>query len=246
MHDFIGRHLDALQICGSLSQEDMQMALLRTYLEEHIHFWQIHVTVKVAELVFNLDELLASADVAKEDVYHAVSRRHRHVTLLPCVSATTETLTPLLITASPIPDTLQSRGLTQDEDAMIRQRPPADMTEELCYKYISNVFIPYVMAVRDRTRFQNEMALLLMDSAFLNTSERFRWIFGENHITAITFPAHTTNLFQAVDLVLFGVLKKLKASATGEFDDDLVNAQISELIQAYEQTAASSTIRESF
>jgi hypothetical protein len=53
-------------------------------------------------------------------------------------------------------------------------------------------------------------------------------------------------LFQALDLVFFGVLKKLKASATGEFDDDSVSAQITKLIQAYEQTATSSTIRGSF
>jgi tRNA(Ser,Leu) C12 N-acetylase TAN1 len=63
---------------------------------------------------------------------------------------------------------------------------------------------------------------------------------------AITFPARTTNLFQALDLVFFGALKKLKASATGEFDDDSVRAQVSKLIQAYEQTATSSTIRGSF
>jgi hypothetical protein len=63
---------------------------------------------------------------------------------------------------------------------------------------------------------------------------------------AITFPAHTMNLFQALDLVFFGVLKKLKASATGEFDDDSVNARISKMIQAYAQTATSSTIRGSF
>jgi hypothetical protein len=53
-------------------------------------------------------------------------------------------------------------------------------------------------------------------------------------------------LFQALDLVFFGLLKKLKASATGEFDDDSVKAQVTKLIQAYEQTATSSTIRGSF
>jgi hypothetical protein len=54
--------------------------------------------------------------------------------------------------------------------------------------------------------------------------ERVRQILGENHILAITFPAHTMSFFQAFDLVFFGVLHKLKASATGEFHDDSVNA----------------------
>jgi hypothetical protein len=34
-----------------------------------------------------------------------------------------------------------------------------------------------------------------------------------------------------------------KTSAIGEFDDDSVNAQITKLVQAHEQTATSSTIK---
>jgi hypothetical protein len=46
--------------------------------------------------------------------------------------------------------------------------------------------------------------------------------------------------------VFFGALKKLKATAVGEFDDNSVNAQITKLVQAYEQTATSSSSRGSF
>jgi hypothetical protein len=170
------------------------------------------------------------------------------VSLCLCVSAAGDALTSLLITGSPIPETLWSRGLRQDEDAMIPHPSPAYITEELCYDYISTVFIPYVLTVRDRTGFENGTAvfLLLMDSPIPHTSERVRRPLGENSIIAIIFPAHTTNLFQALDLVFFGVLKKLKASATGEFDDDCVKGQVTKLIRAYEQTATSWTMRESF
>jgi hypothetical protein len=61
VHDFIGRDLDELQVCRSLPQEDIRMAVARTYLEEHIHLLKTHVTGKVAKLVFDLDEL-GSAD----------------------------------------------------------------------------------------------------------------------------------------------------------------------------------------
>jgi hypothetical protein len=69
---------------------------------------------------------------------------------------------------------------------------------------------------------------------------------GEKNIVAITFLAHTTNLFQALDLVFFGALKKLKPTAVGEFDDGSVHAQITQLLQAYEPAATSATIRGSF
>jgi hypothetical protein len=181
---------------------------------------KIHVTWKVAELVFILDELgsadwedrkakkvIAAAGVASEDVYKPVSRRHRHVALLSCVSAAGDALTPLVITASPIPDTLWRRDLKHDEDAMIRQRSLAYLSEELFYDYISIVFVSSIMAVRDWTGFQNETAVLLMDPAIPHTSERVRGIFSENHIMAMNFPAHMTSSFQALDLVFFGALK---------------------------------------
>jgi hypothetical protein len=244
VNDFIGRHLGELQVCRSLSHEDLRMAVSR------------HLTGKVGELVLNLDELgsadwedrkpkkvIAPAAVRKEDVYHPASRRHRHATLLACVSASGDALTSLIITAAPVRDALWSRGLRQDEDAMIRQRSPAYITEDLFSDYISTEFIPYVLTVRDRSGLEDEMAVLLMDSAVPDTSELVRRLLGENNIIAITFPAQTANLFQALGLVFFGVLKKLKVSATGEFDDDSTNAQITTLIQASEQTATSATIR---
>jgi hypothetical protein len=52
----------------------------------------------------------------------------------------------------------------------------------------------------------------------------------------MTSPAHTTNVFQALDFVFFSALKKLKTIANGEFDDKPVNDQISKIIQAYEET----------
>jgi hypothetical protein len=46
-----------------------------------------------------------------------------------------------------------------------------------------------------------------MDSASPHVSERVLQSLGRNKIMAIVFPAHTTNIFQALDLVFFGVLK---------------------------------------
>jgi hypothetical protein len=49
---------------------------------------------------------------------------------------------------------------------------------------------------------------------------------------SLTFPDHTTNLFQALHLVFFGSLKHLKVTP-GEFGDDSVNDHLKKLIQAY-------------
>jgi hypothetical protein len=62
----------------------------------------------------------------------------------------------------------------------------------------------------------------------------------------LTFPVHPTNLFQALNLVFFGNLKHLKATAAWEFGDDSDNEQIAKMIQTYEQTAASGIVIRSF
>jgi hypothetical protein len=123
-HYFIGWHLDEPKVCRSLPQKDLRIAVPRAYMEEHIPLLKIHLTGKVAELVLNLNELgfadwedrkakkvIVPAGIAKEDVYHPVSRRHRYMTLLACVSVSDNVLTPLVITASPISDALWRRDL---------------------------------------------------------------------------------------------------------------------------------------
>jgi hypothetical protein len=152
----------------------------------------------------------------------------------------------MVISGPPIRDSLWPRGVRQDEDAMVRRRNPAYVSEELFFEYMVSVFTPYMANVRQRPEFANEPAVLLMDSALPHVSERVLRLLGENKIMAVVFPAHTTNMFQPLDLVFFGALKKLRETATGEFDDDSMNDQITKLIHAYEQTATSMTIRGSF
>jgi hypothetical protein len=167
------------------------------------------------------------------------------VTLLACVSAAGDALTPMIISGPPIRDSLWSKGLRQNEGAMIRQRHPAYINEELFFEYMLRAFVPYVTAFCDKPEFANQTAVLLMDSALPHVSERVLQLLGQNKILIVVFPAHTTNIFQALDLTFFAVLKKLKQTATGEFEDDSINEQITKLVQAYEQTqtATSMTIR---
>jgi hypothetical protein len=56
-----------------------------------------------------------------------------------------------------------------------------------------------------------------MDSASPHGVERLSQLWGRNKIMVIVFPAHTTNIFQALDLVFFSALKKIKQTVTGGF-----------------------------
>jgi hypothetical protein len=152
----------------------------------------------------------------------------------------------MIIVGPPIPHSLWQQGLRQDQDAMVRSRQPAYIDENLFHEYITDVFIPYVRNLRQRPEFAEETAVLLMESATPHGSERVLRILARNDIMGIVFPAHTTNIFQALDLVFVAPLKKMKQTATGEFNENSVREQIAKLIQGYKQTATSATIRRSF
>jgi hypothetical protein len=64
----------------------------------------------------------------------------------------------------------------------------------------------------------------------------------ENSLRKIVFPAHTTQIFQALDLVLFGAFTTIKKTTHGDFDDDSVRDQITKLLHAYKQVLTSFTI----
>jgi hypothetical protein len=86
------------------------------------------------ELVFNLDEVNSSEwddrkpkqvivpqNILPDEIYHSISRKYRHVTLLACVSVAEDVLMPMIISEPPVRDSLWTKSLRQDEDVMIRQ-----------------------------------------------------------------------------------------------------------------------------
>jgi hypothetical protein len=78
-----------------------------------------------------------------------------------------------------------------------------------------------------------------MDSASVDVSERLLKVLGENRIIVIVLPANATLLLQPLDLVLFDTLTTIKKKAHGDFGDDSVRDQITQLLQEYEQVATS-------
>jgi hypothetical protein len=153
--------------------------------------------------------VIVPAAVRKEEVCHSVFRRPGHTTLLACVSAAGDAMTPLLITSTPIRDSLWSRDLRQDKDFMIRRRSPIYADEELFFEYISNVFILYVDAVRGRPGLETEISILLMDSTLPHISTHIRQNLGQKDIVAITFPAHTTNRTQCGSMLMSKLISSL-------------------------------------
>jgi hypothetical protein len=65
------------------------------------------------------------------------------------------------------------------------------------------VLASYIQQLRENPVSADELSDLLMDSVGARASERNLQLLGENKIIALAFPAHTANLFQALDLLFW-------------------------------------------
>jgi hypothetical protein len=111
-----------------------------------------------------------------------------HLTLLACISALGDALTPRVITGVPIRDSICYTELGQNEYRLLWQRSPPDLDEKLFFKYIAD-------------------AVVLMDPAPAHRSDRVLRGLGENDILTVACPGYTTNMSQALNLVFLGAMK---------------------------------------
>ena len=256
---FIGRNLDSLKKGRSFPLEDSRMLVPREYLKQHLINMKKYVEGRMSELTFNLDEVGCSdwedrkpkcviipKNTDSDEIFHSVDRSSKHISLLVCVSAAGDSLTPMMITNYEISDEIYENGLREDEDIMIRQRNPPYINESLFIEYLQLVLIPYINSVREKYQCPEKEAVLMMDSCSAHCTLNVMKLLGENKIIAFAFPSHTTNIFQALDLSLFGIFKRTKNQ------EDIPNFQkklkkiIFKILQSYEKSATCFNIRGSF
>ena len=223
IYSFIQRHSDVLKKATSFPQEDTRLTVPVEFLVQHIENMNEIVNGVCSELLFNLDEMGSSDwedrktkkvivpnEADPKSIFHKTSRKFKHQTLLSIISAGGDALTPLIITSTNVEKDLNKLGYRSGEDAIFKVRSPAYIDENIFLEYIQSVFIPYVKTIRENPVFTKEPRVLLMDSCSSHLNPELLALLGANGIKVVTYPAHTTNTFQPLDLSLFGIIKKLK------------------------------------
>jgi hypothetical protein len=95
-------------------------------------------------------------NILADDMYHSVSRRYRHVTLLACVSVAEDVLMPMIISESPVRDSLWTKSLHQDEDVMVRQRNPAYVNKKI-FLFLFRIYGQCIHSVRGKRSLKAEV-----------------------------------------------------------------------------------------
>jgi hypothetical protein len=220
LYDFFGRHSETIGFATAVPQESTRLKVPRAWLQAYLELVALHVNGKHPDFVFNIDETGTSEweDSKKKKVvvptepdcqliHYDARREIRHQSLEVCISASGDHLVPLAIATEKKTQEAFLTGVRRGKEVNLVIQKSSYLNEELFFQYITAQFISHVFILRLQHSLFNERAILFMDNLRAHCSERILRELGSQNILAISFPPHTSHIFQMLDLVTFGQMK---------------------------------------
>jgi hypothetical protein len=93
-------------------------------------------------------------------------------------------------------------------DLILESWSKSYMNSQPFAEYISMVLLPYIDELRLNEEFADTETILLMDNYSIQVQAETLQKLADHRVKVITFPPHTTKIFQCFDLSLFGNCKK--------------------------------------
>ena len=215
------KHPNQLAIVTATPQEEQRLLVTKKTAKMHINNLIEFVQGIPTELILNLDEASSSDwedrrpkkvvvpwSVRNRKVQYAVSRSAKKISICQAISMAGDALPPLIVMQrKTIDDEVIDEGYREGQDFEYHYQERSFVTTEIFKKYISNQIIPYIKQTRKQMNLQDSHAVLLMDNCPSHVNEEILKILADEKIRVVTFPPHTTNLFQPLDLVTFNIFK---------------------------------------
>jgi hypothetical protein len=135
----------------------------------------------------------------------------KHISVIACVSAAEESLTPYIITSqalTSVQERLKKEGVRFGRDFVLRSNPNLYINAEIFLDYIRTVFLPNLAELRTLDAFTEETGVVLMDNGPRHVTDDMIGLLTEARVCVLTFAPHTTQIFQVLDLTPFAVLKR--------------------------------------
>jgi hypothetical protein len=166
--------------------------------------------------------------------------------MLVCINAGGEALCPQIATSDPATKQVFRDGIEEDMDLKVHVGSSADVDAAIFYSYIHDVLIPTIDDYRHEQGIPNAIAVLLMDNCSAHLNPDTIRLFTEANAKIITFPPHTSGIFQMLDLVFFGIFKQTKRGIWRDPSVNCMQDHAQRMFRAFETAAVSSTVRACF
>jgi hypothetical protein len=189
---------------------------------------------------------LVKAEAADQPLHYPIDRGIRHHTLLCCLSASGDAYCPLLLSPSRAVLEIYEKGVRENIDLQIKTVDSPYVTREIFIEYVHSILIPAVESSRLLRGCQNEPAFLFFDNCASHCSDEVKRELTEHGILLITYPPHTSHIFQVLDTLLFGRLKAKKKRFLCDLNLGCDVDHVMRIFHAYELATPSLTVRRSW
>jgi hypothetical protein len=105
-------------------------------------------------------------------------------------------------------DRLKTEPFGMRVDLILERRQKPFLTAALFQQYIRTVLIAFINRARMNDQLAGKPAISLMDNCSIHTRPEVFKMLREQEVKVIPFQFHTAQVFQALDLNTFGILKK--------------------------------------
>jgi hypothetical protein len=175
-------------------------------------------------LVFNLDKVgisewedraprkvIVPVSMTDHPIHHGVHLNLKHMSMIFCVLATDESLTPFVVSSQvngKVIETLKIERFRMGVDMILEHRQKAYVTVTFFQQYVTSVLIPFIERPRTNLEFTSKSTISLLDNCSIHTKPEVLATLRDHNVKVITFPPHITLLFQTLDLCIFDVFKR--------------------------------------
>jgi hypothetical protein len=125
-------------------------------------------------------------------------------------------------------------GWKDGRDFHVRSNDTSYVTHDIFKEYLTIVFLRYVESVRTSLDLNDFPAVLLCDNCFSHSDDEIMQILASHNVKLLTFPPHTSNLFQPLDLVTSGIFKCQKREIQMKLPAGSQVWHITRLMKVYE------------
>jgi hypothetical protein len=176
-------------------------------------------------------------------LHYPVSRKIRHQTLVCCVTAAGDAYFLLLVSSDPATRAVFEHPIRDGINLQIEVSSSPYLNAEIFERYVGTILIPVVEANRQLPGCGKKRAILFCDNCSAHMSNSKREKLARHGVLVLTYPLHTSHIFQVLDVLLFGLVKRSKAY---QIRDDALPIHVDHILRlfrAYEAAMASATIR---
>jgi hypothetical protein len=253
---FLKAHGDLICQCGVPPRENLRFEIPYEYLDGYIMIIKEYVPLVPTELLLNIDEsgcsdgekrkpkhILLPREVRETILHYPTTRKIRHQTLVCCATAAGGADCPLLISAQPAARDVYQHQIRDRIDIQIAIAPSPYIKSHIFEGYIDTVFISAVEANRELHGCEKKPAILFRANCSARMSDSISQKLAHHAILVITYPLHTSHIFQVLNVLLFGLAKGAKTYQMG--DDPLFFPvdHILRLFRRYQAAMTNATIR---